>query len=60
MNLDLVNKNEYIKFSDICQFFHKILSGNKNLALIKGHNTSTNVLKIMCNNPNLDLININA
>ena len=41
-------------------FFHKILSGNKNLALIKGHNTSANVLQIMCNNPNLDLININA
>ena len=44
----------------ICPFFHKILSGNKNLALIKGHNTGTNVLKTMCNNSNLDLINMNA
>ena len=34
------------------------LSGNKNLAEIKG--SCTNVLKMMCNNPNLDLININA
>ena len=44
----------------ICQFFLKILSGNKNPAYFTGHKYSTNVLKIMCNNRNLDLININA
>ena len=25
-----------------------------------GHNSSTNVLNMMCNNPNLDFVNINA
>ena len=47
-----------MKFSENLSVFHKILSGNKNLAQIKGQNTRTNVLKIMCNNPNLELINI--
>ena len=27
---------------------------------IKGHNDTTNALKMMCNSPNLDRININA
>ena len=51
----------------VCQFVLKILSGNE----IKGHNSVTNVQKIMCNNPNadcqlecinkmFDLVNINA
>ena len=44
----------------ICQFVLKILSGYKILASIKDHNSGTNVLKIMCNNPKLDLINMNA
>ena len=32
----------------------------KILVLIKGHNSGTNVRKMMCNNPNVDLVNINA
>ena len=27
---------------------------------INGHNSVTNLRKMMCNNPNLDLVNINA
>ena len=44
----------------ISQFVLKILSGYKILALIKGHNSGTNVQKMTCNNPKLDLINMNA
>ena len=28
--------------------------------LIKGHNSGTNLRKMTCNNPRLDLVNINA
>ena len=37
-----------------------ILSGNVILTSIKGHNTSTNVCKMMCNIANLYLVNMNA
>ena len=42
------------------QFILKILSGNKILISIKGHNSVKNLWKLKCNNPNLDLVNINA
>ena len=38
----------------------KILSGSKYLTPVKGHDPVTNVRKMMCNNPNLDLVDINA
>ena len=41
-------------------FVLKILNGNKILTLINGHNSGTNVPKMMCNNPNLGLVNMNA
>ena len=41
------------------QFVLKILSGNKILTSIKGRN-SVKIGKLMRNNPNLDLVNINA
>ena len=44
----------------ICPYVLKILSRHKILAYIKGHKSSTNVLKIMCMNSNLDLVNIYA
>ena len=37
-----------------------ILSGNEILTSIKGHNSVINLRKLTCNNPNLDLVNINA
>ena len=43
-----------------CQFVLKILSGNGVLVQIKGHNSGTNIRNRMCNNPKLDLVNINA
>ena len=46
-----------IKF---CQFVYKILSGNEILTIIKGHNSIENVQKLMGNNPNLDLVKVNA
>ena len=42
------------------QLVLEILSGNLISALIKGHNSGTNFQKMMCNNPHLDLVNINA
>ena len=48
---------------NLVKFYHsvlKILSGNKILTSIKDHNSITNVRKIMFNNPNLDLVNINV
>ena len=38
----------------------KILSGNKFLVQINDHNSGTNVRKMTCNNPKLDLVNMNA
>ena len=43
-----------------CSFVLKILSGNEILTLIKGHNSLTILRKMTGNNPNLDLVNINA
>ena len=42
------------------QFVLKLLSGNKILTLIKGHNSIIHLRKLLCNNPNLDLVNINV
>ena len=44
----------------ICQFVLKILSKNEILTEMKGHNSGTNMGKRICNNPNLDLVNMNA
>ena len=48
------------KLVKLHQFVLKILSGNKIPTYIKGHNTVINLQKSMCNNPNLDVFNINA
>ena len=37
----------------------KILSGNKILTSIKGHNSVANLQKMTLYNPNLDLISVN-
>ena len=44
----------------ICQEVLKILSGNEISVLIKGHNSGTNLRKIMCNNPKVNLAKVNA
>ena len=43
-----------------CPFVLKILSRNENLTPIKGHNSVTNLRKMPGNNPNLNLLNMNA
>ena len=47
-------------FIKIHQLVHKILSINEISASIKGHNSVENGYKILFNNPNLHLVNINA
>ena len=42
------------------QFVPKLLSGNEILTKTEGHNSVKNLRKLTCNNPNLDLVNINA
>ena len=44
----------------LCSFVLKILDGNENLAYINGHNSGTNMQKMMCDNPNVDFVNMNA
>ena len=41
------------------QFVQKILCENRNLTITKGHNCFVYLRKLMCSNPNLDLVNIN-
>ena len=52
---------------NLVEFYHVVLKKlngneilNKILTSIKGYNSIKNVRKMMCNNPNLDLANINA
>ena len=59
--LDHVNINAYIQ--NLVKFYQlilKILSGNEILTSIKGYNSCSNLPKMMCNNPKLDHVNINA
>ena len=55
-NLDL-GIQTLVKF---CPFVLKILSGNKTLTLVKGHNSIINLRKMTGNSPNLDIVNMNA
>ena len=55
--VDLVNINVYKDLFKFCQFFFKILK-NKLLASITGRNFFTNLRKMMCNNPKVDLVNV--
>ena len=43
-----------------CPLVLKILSGNKILTSIKGHNSVANLQKMTLYNPNLDLVNANV
>ena len=43
----------------VCPLVLKILSGNRILTTIKGHNSVANLQNLMLYNPNLDLINVN-
>ena len=43
-----------------CQFVLKVLSGNKILTTIKGHNSVKILRKMTGNNPKLDLVNVDV
>ena len=62
-NLDLVNINAHTKFCKfklhVYPFSLKILSRNEILTEIKGQTSATKLCKMIGNNPNLDLVNIN-
>ena len=52
--------NAYIKFGEILSICSQDIERKQILAYIKGHNSGTNVHKMMCINPKLDLVNMNA
>ena len=55
-----MHKQILVKFHRFVLKKLKRLSGNEILTSFKGHNSVVNLQKLMCNNPNLDLVNINA
>ena len=58
--LDLVNIDAHTKFGWIMSIRFKILSGNKILTSIKGHNSVKILQKMRGNNPKLDLVNVDV
>ena len=62
LNLGLVNINAYTKFGQILTISSQDIEQKRNSGWnsVKGHNYVTIWQKMMCNNPNLDLFNINA
>ena len=44
----------------LCQFVHKILSGNEILTSIKGRNSMKILRKMTGNSPKLDLVNVDV
>ena len=51
-NLDHVNINSNIKFGQILSIRSQTVYLNDILTTVNGHNSITNVRKMMCNNPN--------
>ena len=59
--LDLVNINVYIKFGDILSICSQNIERERNFRHISRNITLVQTLrKMMCNNPLLDLVNMNA
>ena len=52
-----IHMQNFVKFH---QLFLKILSGNEILTSIKDQKSVKILQNLMCNNPNLDLVDINA
>ena len=52
--------NAYIKFGEILPICSQDIERKRNFGINKGHNSGTNLQKIMCNNPKLDLAKMNA
>ena len=60
LKLDHVNVGVHLKFGQILSFVLEILSGNKILTSIKGHNSVKILRKMTGNNPKLDLNNVDV
>ena len=58
--LDVIIINAHVKFGQIHSFIFKILSGNEILTSFKDRYSVTNYRKWKLNNPNKDVLNINA
>ena len=52
--------NAYIKFGEILSICSQDIERKQNLDVNQGHNSGTNVEKMTCNNPKLDLVNVKA
>ena len=59
-NIDLVSKNSYIKFGQNLSIYFQDIERKPNFGVNHGHDSGTNVRKMMCNNPKLDRVNMNA
>ena len=59
-SLYLVNIIACIKFDQILSIYSQDIERKRNSVINQGPLLSTNVRKTVCNNPNLDLVNINA
>ena len=49
--LDLINMNAYIKFSENRSICSKDIERKQNSGVNQGHNSGTNIQKIMCKIP---------
>ena len=52
--------NVYIKNSEILSICSQDIEQKRNSGVNKGDHSGTKVQKMMCKNPNLDLVNMNA
>ena len=60
-NLDLINMNAYIKFREILPIGSQEIKRKQNFSINQGPLCSgTNLQKMTCNNPKLDLARMNA
>ena len=52
--------NANIKFGEFLSICSHDIERKQNFGYLKSHNSGTNLRKMTCNNPKLDLANINA
>ena len=50
----------HIKFHEILSICSQDMERKRNFGIIKDHNSGTNVPKMPCDNPKLDLVKMNA
>ena len=60
VSIDLDNMNAYIKFCEILSICSQDIERKRNSDVNQDTNSVTHLQKIMRNNPNLDLVGMNA